>query len=226
MLAALVSAAVLAGAASAAPPEGAVVEKVVAVIRNPAGSAPRIVTLTRLVEEARIALVGRGALEAASRPIDGPALRATLEWLVDETLVADEAARLRLDELDSGTLAAEVRRFAARFPSEAEYRRFLEATDLAEEELAASLARGLRVRRYLESRVGRVIRVSDADLDRALAERGVASPSPAVREAVRGDLVAARARAQARELVAELHARADVRVLERFDAPATGASRG
>ena len=201
-------------------------EKVVAVIRNPVGSAPRIVTLTRLVEEARIALVGRGALEAASRPIDGPALKATLEWLVDETLVADEAARLRLDDLDRETLAAEVRRFAARFPSGEEYRRFLETTDLAEEELAASLARGLRVRRYLESRVGRVVRVSDADLDRAMAERGVATSSPALREAVRGDLVEARARAQARELVAELRSRADVRVLERFDAPAAGESHG
>jgi len=225
MLAALLGAAVLSGAA-AGPPQGAVVEKVVAVIRNPAGSAPRIVTLTRLVEEARIALVGRGALDAASKPIDGPALRATLEWLVDETLVADEAARLRLDELDRDTLAAEVKRFAARFPSEAEYRRFLEATDLGEEELAASLARGLRVRRYLESRVGRVTRVSDADLDRAMAERGVASASPALREAVRGDLVEARARAQAREMVAELRSRADVRVLERFDAQPAGESHG
>jgi hypothetical protein len=222
-LAGLLAAAAPAQAAEAGATAGKVVEKVVAVIRNPPGSAPRIVTLTRLEEEARIALVGRGALEAASRPIDGPALRATLDWLVDEMLVADEAARLRLDELDREALAAEVRRFAARFPTEADYQRFLAAADLAEEELAASLARGLRVRRYLASRVGRVARVADADVDRLAAERGLAPSSDAVRDAIRAELVEARARVQARELVAELRGHADVRVLERFEpTPAEG----
>jgi hypothetical protein len=224
ILAALAAALLAAAPAAPGAPEGRVVEKVVAVIRNPPGAAPRLVTLTKLVEEARIALVGRGALEAATRPIDGPALRATLDWLVDETLVADEAARLRVDDLDREAVATEVRRFAARFRSEADYRRFLAEQDLSEEELQATLARGLKVRRYLASRVGRGARVADADVDRVLEERGAAGASPAVREAVRVELTEARARVQARELVGELRARADVRVLERLGAP--GAERG
>jgi len=208
----------VAGGAPVAAPR--VVEKVVAVIRNPPGSAPRLITLTRLVEEARIALVSRGAIEAASRPIDAPALRATLDWLLDESLVADEAARLRLDDLGREAIADELKRFAARFPAPDAYQAFLERTEVSEEELAVTLARGLRVRRYLESRVGRVARVSEADVDRALVERGAnAGASAAVRDAVRASLVEARARAQAAALVSELRARADVRILERFDGP-------
>jgi hypothetical protein len=213
--------ALLAAASPGTPPgEGRVVEEVVAVIRNPPGSAPRLVTLTKLVEEARVALVSRGALEAASRPIDAPALRAALSWLVDETLVADEAARLRLDELERETVASEVKRFASRFPTADAYRTFLARTELSEDELAVTLARGLRVRRYLESRVGRVARVKEADVNEALAARGASgTASPAVRDAVRASLVESRARAQADALVAELRARADVRILVRFEEP-------
>ncbi|MFT3915693.1 MAG: hypothetical protein QM704_16730 [Anaeromyxobacteraceae bacterium] len=200
-------------AAQPAPPGGDVVEEVVAVVRNPAGSPPRLVTRTKLEEEARIALVSRGAVEAAVRPLDAPALAAALQWLLDETLVADEAARLRLDDLDRDTVDREVARFAARFPAPAEYRAFLARAELPEEELAVTLARGLKVRRYLESRVGRAARVSEADVDRALAARGAAGASPAVREAVRGELAEAAARNQVAALVAELRARADIRVL-------------
>ncbi len=210
---ALLLAAIL--ASDPAPREGVVVEEIVAVLRNPAGAAPRAITLTKLVEEARVALVGRGALDAASGTIDGPALAATLDWLVDETLVADEAARLRLDELARGSLEEEVARFAARFPGPTEYRAFLERAELTEEELAATLARGLRARRYLESRVGRSARVSEADVDREIAARLQAAGTAPIRDAVRAELVAERARAQTAVLLRELRARADVRVLAR-----------
>jgi len=206
-------AALVAAAPGPAGTPGEVVEEIVAVVRGPAGTAPRLITRTKLEEEARVALVSRGALEAAVAPLDAPALSATLAWLVDETLVADEAARLRLDDLAPGSVDQEVARFAARFPAPAEYRAFLARTELTEEELGATLGRGLKVRRYLESRVGRVARVSEADVDRALEERGAAGASPPLREVVRGELAAAAARAQAAALVAELRARADVRVL-------------
>jgi hypothetical protein len=107
-----------------------------------------------------------------------------------------------------------VARFALRFPAPAEYRAFLARTELTEEELAATLARGLKVRRYLESRVGRSARVSEAEVDRALAERGASGASAPLREAVRAELAEAAARVQAAALVAELRARADVRVLQ------------
>ncbi len=204
--------ALAAAAPAAAPPEPRVVEEVVAVIRNPAGAPPRPITLTKLTEEARIALVGRGAVEAAFRPLDAAALRATLGWLVDQVLVSDEAARLRVDELDRDAIRAELRRFQARFPSPAEYQRFLAASDLSEDELSATLARTLKVNRYLASRVGRSARVSDEEVDRALAARGV-QPGAAAREAMRGRLSEERFQAHVAELLNELRGRADVRVV-------------
>ena len=156
-----------AAAASPAPaPEARVVEQVVAVVRNPAGAAPRALTLTRLIEESRIALVSRGAIEAAFRPLDAEALRAGLEWLLDETLVADEAARLRVDDIARDALAAAVAGFQARFPDAATYQRFLETSELGEEDVVAALARTVRVERYLETRVGAGARVADEEVER------------------------------------------------------------
>jgi hypothetical protein len=201
--------------ALAAPaPPGRVIEEVVAVVRNPASAPPRVVTLTKLTEEARVALVSRGATAAASGPLDREALRAALDWLLDQVLLADDAARLRIDDVPHEEVLAELRRFAGRFPTEAEYQRFLAASDLTEDELLVTLARTVRVQRYLESRVGRAARVEEADVDRWLAEHGAPGAAAPVRDAARAEVAAERARVQVRELVAELRARADVRILD------------
>jgi hypothetical protein len=211
---------VLAVALAAAPTQPAapapeVVEEVVAVVRNPPDAPPRIVTLTRLVEEARIVLVSRGATEAAFRPIDRQALRATLEWVLDQTLLADEAARLQLADVAREAVAVELRRFQARFPDGAAYARFLAASELAEEEVAAVLARTLRVASYLQSRVGRTAAVADDEVQEYVRANGLGEVGPAAREAVRARIAEARLASQVRELVTELRSRADVRILDR-----------
>jgi hypothetical protein len=207
---------------TASPPEGMVVERIVAVVRNPAGSQARPLTLTRLTEEARVALVAQGALEAATAPLDAAALRAALHWLVDQLLVVDEAARLQVDEVSRDEVEAAVHRFEQRFRTEADYRAFLKAADLAEQDLAVALERDLKVQRYLASRVGRGARVSDEEVSRALAGQGATPEAPGAREAVRSRLLAERAEAHVRQLMADLRARADVRVLvpELREAPA------
>lgn len=148
---------VLGGTASGeAPPRAQpeLVEEVVAVVRGPGAPQPRLVTLTRLEEEARIALVARGATGAAAAPLDRAALRAALEWVVDQTLLGDEAARLQIFEVEQGDLDAELRRFRERFTRPADYRAFVDRLELSEEDLAAVLRRSLRVQRYVESRAG------------------------------------------------------------------------
>jgi hypothetical protein len=202
-----------------AAPAGEVVEEIVAVVRNPAGAAPRPVSLTRLTDEARIALVSRGAAEAAFQPIDVPALRATLDWLVDQTLLSDDAARLGVAELDREGAAAELRRFRARFPDPAAYARFLAATELSEDEIAAVLVRTLRVDRYLETRIGRSATVADDEVQAYVREHDLSASTRAAREAVRARIAQGKVDAQVHALVAELRARADVRVLD----PALGA---
>jgi hypothetical protein len=199
------------------PAAGAAAERladeVVAVVRNPPSAPPRVITLTKLEEEARIALVSRGATAAATGPLDRAALRAALEWLLDQTLVADEAARLRVDEVARDEVVAELDRFRARFPSRAEYGRFLAHSELGEEELVATLARMVRVQRYVQSRVGRSARVGEDEVDRWLAARGAGGAPSAARQAARAQLVEEKAGAQVRELLAELRGRAEIRVV-------------
>jgi hypothetical protein len=196
-----------------APDGGVVVERVVAVVRNPAGAAPRPLTLTRLTEEARVALVSQGARQAAFEPLDAAALRASLRWLLDQQLVADDAARLKLDDPPLDQVEAEVARFKERLGGEAATARFLAATELSADELAAILARGLKVRRYLDSRVSRNVRVSEDDVSRQMAAGGQMAASPEERDAIRARLTAERTQAQVKQLLADLRARADIRIL-------------
>lgn len=220
IVAALVAALALAADAPAVEPR--VVEEIVAVVRNPPSAPPRVVTLTKLTEEARVALVSRGATAAATGPLDREALRAALEWLLDQLLVADDAARLRVGEVGREDVLDELRRFKGRFADAAEYDRFLAASDLPEEELLVTLARMVRVQRYLESRVGRTARVDEDEVDRWLRARGAATDARPARDAARAQLVEERARAQVKDLVAELRARAQIRVLDHLRRPGEG----
>jgi hypothetical protein len=190
-----------------------VVERVVAVIRSPPGSAPRPLTWTRLDQEARVVLVGRGGSSAAEGPLDAAARRATLHWLIDQWLVADEALRLKVDDVPGPEVQAALQAFRQRFPEEPAYRRFLALTELPEDELLTILARGLRVQRFLDNRLGRGVRVSEEEITTWLAGQGKPAPTPAEREAARARLAGERVQVQVRQVLADLRGRADVRVL-------------
>jgi len=163
---------------------------VVAVVRNPIGSPARIVTLTRLVEEARIVLVSRGAGEAAFRPQDPRPLRATLDGGLGKTSLADLAAFLRVAEVSREQTAAELERLRERLPDAASNASVLASAEHAGEAVSTALGRRLRVDRHLENRMGRGA-ARKAAPDRVGEERS--------EEAVR-------------ERWAELRGRADLRV--------------
>jgi len=212
MFVALTLALALALAAPAPAPER-VVEEIVAVVRNPPSAPARVVTYTKLVEEARIALVSRGATGAASGTLDRAALRAALEWLLDQMLVADEATKLRLEDVEREDVVAALSRFQGRFQTFAAYERFLELSELSEDELLATLARMARVERYVQSRVGRTGRVGEDEVDRFLRERGAAAAPGPVRDAARSQLAEEKTAAQVRELLSELRSRAEIRIV-------------
>lgn len=203
-----------------APPEARIVERVVAVVRTPASTQPRVITLTRLQEEARIALVSRGGTGAAEGELDGAALRAGLEWLIDQILLLDEVVRLQVFEVERADVLEELRRFQGRFASPGAYRAFLARADITEEELLVVLRRMLRVQRYVDSRVSGAGRVREVDVDRHLEERRIdarAAERAAVRGAVRAELAEQRTQREVRALLADLRSRATVRVLEPFE---------
>lgn len=197
-----------------------IVEQVVAVVRTPASTQPRVITLTRLQEETRIALVSRGATGAAEAELDAPALRAGLEWLIDQILLLDEVVRLQVFEVERADVLEELRRFQGRFGSPAGYRAFLARADTTEEELLVVLRRMLRVQRYVESRVSGAGRVREAEVDRHLQEQGAdprAADRAAVRSTVRAELAERRTRREVKALLGDLRARATIRVLETFE---------
>ncbi len=227
----LLAAAVAAPSAAPPPPSGpgdgsAVVEEVVAVVRNPLGAPARTITLTRLVQEARIVLVSKGAVEAAARPIDAQVLRATLEWVLNQTLLSDEAARLQVAEVTREQVAAEVGRFRGRFQGDGAYARFLASAELSDEEVSAVLARMLRVDRYLETRVGRGGAISDEEVRQYAREQGLSVESRAALEAVRARIGEARVDSAVRDLLAELRGRADIRILDPALGPAAKREEG
>ncbi len=197
-------------AASAADEE---VERVVAVIRPPAATEPIVITLTNVEEEARIALVSRAALLAATQPLDGPALKAGLEWLVDQTLLNEEASRLQVFEIDRADGLGELGRFKARFARPSDYQAFLVRCDLSEAELEAVLRRMLRVKRYVESRVSHAAQVPDVEVTAWLDKHGPELASRD-REAARAHLAGERMKEEVKTLVRDLRSRSEVRVLE------------
>jgi hypothetical protein len=184
------------------------------VVRTRSGEA-RVVTLTKVAEEGRIALVSRGGIEAAFARLDGPVLRASLDWYVDQLLLLDEAVRLQVFEVDRAAALAELARFKAEFPNPKDYKAFLYEIDVTEEDLVAALRRALRVRRYLESRLGR-LRATPAEVEAWYAAHPAefgGRPLGEVADEIGARLSAVRADAETKSLLADLRARADIRVL-------------
>jgi hypothetical protein len=213
VLAALIALPLLARALEP-PQEGRVVDEVVAVVAT-RGQEARIVTLTQVSEEGRIALVARGGIEAAFAPLDGAVLRASLDWYVDQLLLYEEAVRLQVFEVDREAAQAELSRFRSAFRNPRDYKAFLYQIDATEEDLASVLRRMLRVRRYLESRLGR-LRPSPREIEAWYAanpgEYG-GRPLAEVTDEIAARLSAGRAATETRALLADLRSRADVRIL-------------
>ena len=209
-----------AGVALAAPgaEERGVVEEIVAVVRSPALGQTRVITLTELKEEARIALVSRGAVAAAVLPLDDAALRAALEWVIDQTVLADEVSRLQVFDVGRAEVLEERNRFRARFSRPDDYTAFLVRLEMSEEDLLAVLRRMVRVQRYLESRI-HLARIQDAEVEAYWKEhasqfegRDLAS----VHELIRAHLATERYKVDVKAFLAELRSRTEIRVLARF----------
>jgi len=204
----------LAAGAADAPVGGRVVDEVVAVVAT-RGQEARVITLSGVAEEGRIALVSRGGIEAAFAPLDGAVLRASLDWYVDQLLLHEEAVRLQVFEIDRSAAVAELARFKAEFRTPKDFKAFLYEIDATEEDLASTLRRSLRVRRYLESRLGR-LRPTAKEVEAWYAAHASdygGLPLAQVNEEIVARLTAARADAETKALLGDLRGRADIRIL-------------
>lgn len=204
----------LAAGGADAPDGGSIVDEVVAVVAT-RGREAHVITLSRVAEEGRIALVSRGGIEAATGVLDGAVLRASLDWYVDQLLLHEEATRLQVFEVDRADAVADLARFKAEFRSPQDFKTFLHEIDATEEDLLSILRRSLRVRKYLESRLGR-IRPSPREIEAwyaAHASEYGGRPLSEVTDEIAARIASGRADGETKALLADLRSRADVRIL-------------
>lgn len=206
------------GWAQSGAPEGAVLERAVAVVSG------RVLTLSELEFEARVALIQRGGVHAAAAHLDDEALRSALELAIGERLETDAADKLQAFPVEEGELDAAVRAFRAKFDGERDFARFLERYEANVQELAAVLARKIRAEKILDSKIRLRARVSEADVKRYYEQHRteLSGSYDELRSKLREKLVRDRYAALAREELHQIRKGVDVRLI----APFARAQRG
>ncbi len=138
--------------------DGAVIDRVVAVIDG----TP--ITLSELEFEARVALIGRGAVRAATEALGRETLASALEYAISERLQADEANKLQAWRIEPAEVETALRAFRERFASAPEFDAFLAGQEADLQQLGSVLERGLRATRMLESKVRLRAQVTEAEI--------------------------------------------------------------
>jgi hypothetical protein len=194
-------------AQAAAGQERQLVDEVVAVVDA------HSVTLSELAAETRIRMVEQHGPQMASAPLDRAILAASLRRLVEERVVLSEVERLKLFDLDHAEVESALARLRARFPGPAAWDAFTRQLELTNEEIAAILARELRVARYLDNRLKLAAQLRDSELEEAWKAAG----GQGDREALRQRLSKEKYERMLTELLAELRRRASVRIVDPLD---------
>jgi hypothetical protein len=153
-----VTAALLLALLAAGSTPGTLVDRVVAVVDK------QVVTQSELLLEARVALLLREGEVAATAELDDQALKAFLDYLVNQLLIAGQARRLGGVEVTAAEVEHDLRELARRFRSPDAYRAFLRRFDATEDQLRNILARTRRNERFIGDRM-RLIGAADRAAD-------------------------------------------------------------
>ena len=196
----------LCAAAAASAGERKLLDEVVAVVDA------HSITLSELSAETSIHLVEQRGAEAGYVAPDRALLAASLRRLVEERVILSEMERLRLFDLERPEVDSALARFRSRFPTIDAYERFLAGVQMTSDEVAAVLAREVRVARYLDNRLKLAAQVRDGELDEAMR----AYPG-ADRATLRQKLAREKYERLLEGLLADLRRRADVRILDSLE---------
>lgn len=229
---ALIFAPVVPARAQGTSPE--VVDRVVAVVRIRVGGAqsdrafrrqpvraateqetlpPDVITHSGLEFEARVAMVSRGAVGAATAELDEDTLRSALDNAIWERLLAGEADVLQAFRVEPQEVEAAVRAFRSKFRSEGEFEAFLAQSEMDLQALSRVLERSIRAGKVLDSKVRLRAQVSESEVRRYYdAQRDViGQPFDQVRSALREKLFRERYGELVRRELAQLERAHDVR---------------
>ncbi len=97
-----------------------------------------------------------------------------LGQLIDQQLLDEEAEKLPTIEISAAEITAYVTRLIARFPSEALFRRRIEAAGLDAETLREIVRHRLEILRFIDFRFRSFVFVSDAEIQSAYEQKVVA----------------------------------------------------
>ena len=195
--------------AGASPAEPKVFDRVVATIDGD------VITLSELEFETRVEIVSRGGSNAALNEISHSELSTFLAVAIQQRLAAKEAQRLGIYEITSDQLAKAEKVFKDYLPIGLD--QFLAVNEVSRVEFDRLIRRDLQVASYLKSRTELHSPVTDAEVDRAIAQQTAdpaAKSSKLLRDKVREDLTAVRDQQLVLTELRRLYARAKVRIVD------------
>ncbi|MBS2030979.1 MAG: hypothetical protein JST54_23960 [Deltaproteobacteria bacterium] len=194
---------------AASPGDAKVFDRVVATLDG------EVITLSELEFESRVETIERGGQDAALDALPHQTLAQNLTLAISNRLAAREAQRLGIYDVSGDQLNAAVVKFTGNLPIGLD--QFLALNEVTRPEFEHLLRRDIQVNNYLTSRTQLHAPISDAEVDRAIAQQAAdktAKSSKVVRDKVRQDLTEAR---NAQLVLAELrrlYARAKVRIVD------------
>jgi hypothetical protein len=193
----------------ATPVAARVLDRVVALVDG------RVLSWSQLDFEARVMLIDRGGVEAATAPLDASTLQNALDLAIAQRAATAEADKLNAYPVEPAEIDQRMRTFESRFPSAAAFQAFLKAHDADRAAVAEVLARALRTEKFIEGRVRLRSQVPESEVRKAWeADRGGRSWEEA-RGPLRERLQRERAFVLAREALAQLRSSIPVRVIAR-----------
>ena len=194
---------------AAHPAAGRVLDRVVALVDG------RVLSWTQLDFEARVMLIDRGGVEAATAPLDAATIQNALDLAIAQRAATTEADKLNAYPVEPAEIDQRLRTFESRFPSAAAFEAFLKAHDADRAALAEVLARAVRTEKFIEGRVRLRSQVPESEVRKAWeADKGGRTWEEA-RGPLRDRMQRERAYVLAREALAQLRTSIPVRIIAR-----------
>ncbi|HUM10185.1 MAG TPA: hypothetical protein VLT82_04450 [Myxococcaceae bacterium] len=191
------------------PVAARVLDRVVALVDG------RVLSWSQLDFEARVMLIDRGGVEAATAPLDASTIQNALDLAIAQRAVTAEADKLNAYPVEPAEIDQRLRTFESRFPTPAAFQGFLKLHDADRAALAEVLARALRTEKFVEGRVRLRAQVPESEVRKAWeADRGGRSWEEA-RGPLRERMQRERAFVLAREALGQLRTSIPVRIIAR-----------
>ena len=175
----------------------------------------RVLSWSQLDFEARVMLIDRGGVEAATAPLDASTLQNALDLAIAQRAATAEADKLNAYPVDPAEIDQRMRTFESRFPTAAAFEAFLKAHDADRAALAEVLARALRTEKFIEGRVRLRSQVPESEVRKAWEGDHAGRTWEEARGPLRERMQRERAYVLAREALGQLRSSIPVRIIAR-----------